>query len=412
MKSLELNKALMNYIMNPKDSMYNFIVGRCYEDLGQTASAAGYYLRAAEYGDDDLLIYESLLRMSLCFEKQGSRVFTIKGILLRAVSLLPFRPEAYFLLSRIYEINKDWQEAYTWSVIGENFVNDSDVKLRTNVEYPGKYGFTFEKAVAAWWIGLYDESLYLFRQLNKNPNMLDIHNKSVRNNINNLSNNWKEPILYDNSFYRNLRYKFNNSINIQRNYSQCYQDIFVLTMLNGKTNGLFLEIGCGDAFYGNNTALLEKDFGWSGISIDINKNITDKFLTLRKSKVICSDATKVDYKVILENDVYDYLQIDCEPALTSYNTLLKIPFETHKFAVITFEHDFYNEEDSGVREKSRKYLESYGYKCVVNNIAPDKFNSYEDWWVHPELISINIINLMECISDNPKKADDYMLGKI
>lgn len=412
MKNTKLNIALMNYITNPRDAMYNFLVGKSYEDLGQTASAAGYYLRCAEYGTDDLLSYESLLRMSLCFQKQGSRIFTIKGILLRAVSLLPLRPEAYFLLSRIYEINKDWQESYTWSVIGEKFINDSDVKLRTNVEYPGKYGFTFEKAVSAWWIGLYDESLYLFRQLMKNPDMWEIHINSVRNNIKIIENNYKEPIIYDGSFYEELRMKFRNSRKISRNYSQCYQDMFVLTMLNGKTNGLFLEIGCGDAFFGNNTALLETEFGWNGISIDINQETVNKFSKQRKSKTICSDATKIDYEKILENDVYDYLQIDCEPALTSYETLLRIPFETHQFAVITFEHDFYTDEDSGVREKSRKYLESHGYICVVNNIAPDKFNSFEDWWIHPRLVNMDIVNKMRCLSDNPKKCDDYMLGKI
>jgi hypothetical protein len=153
-------------------------------------------------------------------------------------------------------------------------------------------------------------------------------------------------------------------------------------------------------------------FGWEGISIDIDKEKTDKFSTVRKSRTICSDATKIDYETLLDSEVYDYLQIDCEPSLTSYETLLRIPFETHKFAVITFEHDFYTDEDSGVREKSRQYLESHGYECVVNNIAPDKFNSFEDWWVHPGLVDGNIINRMRCLSDSPKKCDEYMLGKI
>ena len=34
------------------------------------------------------------------------------------------------------------------------------------------------------------------------------------------------------------------------------QDMFVLTVLNGKTNGTYLEIGSGDPFIGSNTALL------------------------------------------------------------------------------------------------------------------------------------------------------------
>ena len=392
--------------------MYNFNLGYIYEELGQTASASSFYLRTAEYGNNDLLIYESLLRLSLCLNKQGSRIFTVKGVLLRAISLLPNRPEAYFLLSRVYEVNKDWQESYTIATIGEKLSNDNNEKLKTDVEYPGLYGFTFEKAVTGWWIGLYDESIHLFRQLNKNPNMLDVYKNSVKNNIKNLGNNWKSPIIYDETQHEYLKVKFKDSIKIKNNYSQCYQDMFVLTMLNGKKDGLFLEIGCGDPFYGNNTALLEKEFGWNGISIDIVKETIDKFSSERKSKTICADALKIDYSSILESSVYDYLQIDCDPPLISYNTLLKIPFDTHKFAVITFEHDYYHDQDSGIREKSRKYLESFGYKMIVNDIAPDKFSNYEDWWVHPDLVDERIINKMINLSDITKRCDDYMLNKL
>lgn len=408
----ELNKNLMNFVYDSKNSLVNFNLGYAYELLGQTASASSYYLRSAEYGSDDVLIYESLLRLALCLSKQGSRVFTVKGVLLRAISLLPNRPEAYFLLSRTYEINRDWQESYTFATIGEKLISDNHTKLKTDVEYPGKYGFIFEKAVSSWWIGLYDESLYLFRQLDKNYNMSDVYSRIVKNNINNLGNNWKEPIIYDDTQYEHLKVKFNGSSSIKFNYSQCYQDMFVLTMLNGKRNGLFLEIGCGDPYYGNNTALLEKEFDWKGISIDINKDTTDKFSKERKSNVICDDATKIDYDKILQSDVYDYLQIDCDPPLVSYNTLLKIPFDKCKFAVITFEHDYYCDSDSGVREKSRKYLESFGYKMVVNDIAPDKFSNYEDWWVHPDLVDNKIINKMIDLSENTKKCDDYMLHKL
>ena len=45
------------------------------------------------------------------------------------------------------------------------------------------------------------------------------------------------------------------------------------------------------------------------------------------------------------------MQLDCDPAITTYNTLLKIPFDEHKFAVITFEHDHYHDEKSEVRKK-------------------------------------------------------------
>ena len=92
--------------------------------------------------------------------------------------------------------------------------------------------------------------------------------------------------------------------------------------------------------------------------------------------------------------------------------LLKIPFETRKFAVITFEHDYYFEENSDVRRKSRKYLESHGYELIASNIALDNHNPYEDWWVHPDLVDKTLIEKMKNVSDNPKRADKYMFGRI
>jgi hypothetical protein len=227
----------------------------------------------------------------------------------------------------------------------------------------------------------------------------------------NLAIVWKEPLIYTDSCYESLIVKFTRASSIKRNFSQCYQDMFVLTMLDGKKLGQFLEIGCGSPFYCNNTVLLEKLFGWDGISIDINKEITDTFTKYRSSKVINCDATTLNYKKLLKEKDYDYLQVDCDPAIISYEVLTKIPFESYRFAVITFEHDFYADKKSGVREKSREYLYSFGYELVVNNIAPDENSSFEDWWVHPELVKNEIVIKMRCLSDLAKKADDYMFGK-
>ena len=415
-----LQLALANYVSEPKNPRYNFNLGKVYEDMGHTAAAASFYIRtgefACEYEGNDLLAYEALLRLALCFEHQGSRIFTTKGVLLRAIALMPKRPEAYFLLARIYEIANEWQESYAWSIVGETLLDHTQdfEKLITNVEYPGKYGLTFERAVVSWPIGLWDESMYLFRQLKKIPNKDWAISNATNNNLINLAHQvWKAPITYFDYLYEHLKVKFNGAIDIQQNYSQVYQDMFVLTMLNGKRQGRFLEIGCAGPYYGNNTALLEKDFEWTGISIDYDQEAINQFNFKRPTKTLCADATKIDYAELLKNDKdIDYLQLDCDPPLITYETLLKIPFETHRFAVITFEHDHYADEESDIRNKSRKYLESLGYELIVNNISPDDYNSFEDWWVHPDLVDKSIITKMKYLSDKPKKGDKYMLGRI
>ena len=405
-----LEKWLAHYINDPKNQEINFNLGWHYEQQGQTASAAGFYLRSIEFGKDVNKQYEALLRMALCFERQTNRVFTLKGVLLRAISILPKRPEAYFLLSRLYERNKDWQEGYTWAVMAQQFATDPD-STQTNVEYPGFLGFRFQQAVCAWWIGLWDESLALFREL-KNKNLPHEYKISIENNLARLGSNHKEPMIYNNSKFETLRFKFTGSETIERNYSQCYQDMFVLTLLDGKTNGTYLEIGSADPYYGNNTTLLEQ-LGWNGISLDIDANSVNTFAQHRKNTVVEADATKVDYDILLQSlqtDVIDYLQVDCDPPSISYAALTKIPLRKYKFKVITFEHDAYVDETNSIREKSRKYLESFGYELVVSNIAPDDHSPYEDWWVHPDFIDKTIINKIKDITDKTKHAEKFMLN--
>ena len=406
---MELNKLLKEYINDTTNANICFRLGYEYEKLGQTASAAGFYLRATEFGNNTKLNYEAMLRMALCFEKQGNRWFMIKGLILRAISLLPNRPEGHNLLARTYERCKEWQEGYTAAVIGKNIAWDEKDSL-TDLEYPGDWVFDFEKGVCAWWIGLFDESVAIFRELNKRTDLWPNYKTAIQNNLNTYGNNWKEPATYTDIQFPKLRYKFDGSHLIKKNYSQSYQDLFVLMALDGKEWGSWIEIGCAHPTYGNNTKLLE-ELGWDGVSIDIDTNVVSNWADNRTTIPYQMDATKVDWEKMpiwgLDN-ITDYLQIDVDPPNISYEVLLKIPFWKHKFRVITFEHDYYM--DDSVREKSRKYLRSFGYELVVNDIAVDEYSSYEDWWVHPELVNPKIINLLRSNSEiNPAKG--YIFGE-
>lgn len=419
---LDINVLLKNHIMDPDNDENNFVLGNYYFDLGQTASALSYYLRCAERTDDDLLRYECLILGSMCFDRQGTRAFTVKGMLQHAVSLFPKRPEAYYLLSRFYERDdKDghWNDSYLIASIGEKVCDFDCGPLRRKVDYPGKYGVIFQKAVAGWWCGLCDESRTIFRDLYDNYDLDSTHTKSVIDNLAKL-NDFVTPgekfVSYKKEKYQSLKVKFSGSELIEKNYSEAYQDIFVLTMLNGKRNGTYLEIGAGNSFYGNNTALLEQQFDWTGVSLDIEENFVTAHRNERKNPCILKDATVVNYNAFLAGLDFpkeiDYLQLDCDPPSTTYQILLTIPFEKYKFAVITYEHDYYCDETKSFQEKSRKYLQSQGYIRVVNNISPDDFRPYEDWWVHPDLVDMDIIKKMSCINEKTKKAEKYLFGAI
>lgn len=180
-----MNDALYNYIQDPENSEYNFLLGLEYEKIGQTASAISYYLRAADRTEDLCLAYESLIRMSFCFNKQGNRWYTVKSLLHHAITVLPERPEAYYLISRYEEWNKNYYEAYTHANTSLTFCKFDLNPLRTDVEYPGKYGLIFEKAVSSYWWGKSQQCRDLFNLLlNEYYDIMNnAHKKAVKNNF-------------------------------------------------------------------------------------------------------------------------------------------------------------------------------------------------------------------------------------
>lgn len=402
---------LTEYIQDPNDPLSNFELGTSYQDIGQTASAVSFYLRTAEKSNDPLLKYESLLKCGLCFNVQGSRNATTRGLFQHAVSILPDRPEAYYFLSCFHERNQEWQESYMMASVGLNMCEYEQDDLRTDIGYPGGFALLFQKGVAAWWVGMCTQSREILVDLRDNYEMDELHIGCVASNL--LSIGTGEPVeetRYLMDMVNDLRYQFNGCEDIIKNYAQSYQDLFVLSMLDGKRNGTYLEIGCAGPFYNNNTALLETQFGWDGVSIDINNDEVRKFSQERDNEVICADATMLDYDEVLGSmkDI-DYLQIDCDPPYVTLAILKRIPFDTHRFATITFEHDTYVDIEHDVKEKSRKYLRSKGYKLIASDIAFNHKDSYEDWWVHPDLVDKKISRKMKDVSKGAKFCKDYML---
>ena len=406
---------LIDFCLDTENPEKNYKLAQWYEKQNHTASAHVYYFRAAERTENKNFAYTSLLRSSICYKNQGKRDATEKLLIHAALSFLSEKPEAYYFLSLFYQRKEEWDQCYLYADFGlkcyENEVESIDLP-----EYQGKYALIYQKALASWWWGKGDESKKLF-QLLKDEHwdvMNDEHRKICIDNLKKMNAYDETPFpLYNKKKHSKLKFKFNDSEKIEKNFSESYQDMFVLSMLNGKKSGTYLEIGAGNSFYGNNTALLEQQFNWTGVSLDIDEGFVNAHTQERKNPCLLKDATKINYEIFLSemgfSNEIDYLQLDCDPPEVTYKILLTIPFETHKFAVITYEHDYYCDETKSFQEKSRKYLESYGYVRIVNNISPDGERSYEDWWVHPDLIDNTIINKMLNIDETIKKAEDYIL---
>ena len=210
---------------------------------------------------------------------------------------------------------------------------------------------------------------------------------------------------------KHLDYILNNS---KYSRSQLYQDLFVLSEVNFKKKGFFVEFGATDGFNLSNTFLLEKKFGWKGILCEPAKIWYKTLKKKRKVKIetkciwkksnlaiefnetnIAELSTIKEYSnsdshrnnrkgnsytvmtISLEDllnkykapKIIDYLSIDTEGS--EFDILSTFNFNKYKFKVITCEHNY-----SANRKKIFLLLTRHGYKRKFK-----KLSKFDDWYV-------------------------------
>jgi hypothetical protein len=187
---------------------------------------------------------------------------------------------------------------------------------------------------------------------------------------------------------------------MKNNSSNQCQDLFVLSVLDKKTNGTYVEIGGGLGMSdGNNTYMLESAYGWKGFALEHVQWIADTY-SVRKNPCLCMDATSADYGSLFKQHNLgfhiDYLQLDIEPPANTLRALKQIDLNKYSFSVITFEHDAYQGGENE-REESRNLLDSYGYTRVISNVM-HKGWALEDWYINEKYMPNN--NWREFIGEN------------
>ena len=199
--------------------------------------------------------------------------------------------------------------------------------------------------------------------------------------------------------------------------SQLRQDLFVLSQLNFKKKGFFVEFGAADGFKLSNTYILEKNFNWKGIISEPAK-IFHKKLTLNRHCVI---EKRIIWKVSNQNlkfketsipdlstiskfsnsdnwskrrgkkykqynlntislidllkkykapKVIDYLSIDTEGS--EFEILKNFNFSMFTFKIITCEHNFTKN-----RQKIFNLLTQKGYVRKFKNLS-----QFDDWYIN------------------------------
>jgi len=200
-----------------------------------------------------------------------------------------------------------------------------------------------------------------------------------------------------------------------KSYSQNSQDLFVYSVLQ-KNNGYFLEIGSNHPIIHNNTYLLENNFNWKGLLIEYDKSFEKLYKIERPNSIYqINDARNINYREIMDNNNFpanmDYLQIDLDvDNKSTLDTLILLDntiFDKYKFATVTFEHDIYSGNYFDTQKISREIFLKRGYILVFPNVKvfwQNEFKPFEDWYIHPDLVSIEIINKIK--TDNSLINDD------
>lgn len=202
---------------------------------------------------------------------------------------------------------------------------------------------------------------------------------------------------------------------LARSCSQLMQDVFVLSTLNFKRNGFFVEFGATDGMAISNTYMLEKHYGWRGIlaepgqswhaALKANRGcFIENACVWKVSGATLSfrDASAAEFSTVAEfasadhhaklreggkeykvttislNDLLakynapetiDYLSIDTEGS--EYEILSGFDFSRHQFRVITCEHNF-----TPTREKIFGLLTRHGYRRCF-----EEASRWDDWYV-------------------------------
>ena len=176
------------------------------------------------------------------------------------------------------------------------------------------------------------------------------------------------------------------------------QESFVLNITKEKRDGYYVELGAFHSFNGSNTWLLETEYNWKGLALDVVPDFAEEINQNRKNGCVLADATTFDYRKYFEENNFpkqiDYLQVDIDSGYDQKGNpvgnpnqsllgLIALPLNIYRFTTITFEHDGLSDYKAvAMRDAQREILSSLGYKLVQRH-------TFEDFWVDPEVVPYN-----------------------
>ena len=201
-----LEEYLHEYIRDPENPETNWNLAMAYLDINQTASAYSFLQRCADRSRDNLdLAYECLIHIGFIFDRQGNRLEHVRCMYRHAISLLPRRPEAYYMLANFDNWNKGYPQSYHVCRQALELCDFDSPPFRRKCRYPGKWGVIYENVVTCWHYGKLKEYRLGLTDLHDNylDKMDEVHANDVVAKYNAVTEQYNSKSIID-KFYEDL----------------------------------------------------------------------------------------------------------------------------------------------------------------------------------------------------------------
>ncbi len=168
---------------------------------------------------------------------------------------------------------------------------------------------------------------------------------------------------------------------LQINHEDATQsNSFALRLSGDKVGGVYVEVGSSHYKKENHTYFLEKEFSWTGVGIDIEKDFVEEYNEKRANPCLLGDATSFNWDKYFEDNNFpkqiDYLCIDTDGS--NLRSLINIPFSRYRFNTIVVEFRFPNvkveKTETDVQKTMHSILNNYNYTHIGSGFG-------DDYWI-------------------------------
>ena len=213
-----IKECLIEFINNPYNDIINLNLAVAYEKEKQYAAAFSYYLKCAEFTNNNILASECLIHCALCINAQGGRDAKELYLIKHAITISPNSLEPYYIASLYFSWRSShipeqrfWLDSYMYANIAINLIeNNSQSKEKFKIPIDFEiYELYYQKAYAGMNIGKINESREIFIKILQDYELSDSTKNFIIFKLHELPEPNHPIISYSKNNINKLKFLFN-----------------------------------------------------------------------------------------------------------------------------------------------------------------------------------------------------------